>query len=505
MLRGQTGGAFCQLLSNYSATLLAKQGTVSPGTGCGFVPGAEEDSAPYIGGKEVLLLRGVVLGLRTWPMRAPLSLLFTVLLAELWLVPGFALNSRSPEAHAELENQEPQAPQNQTWGDVETPLDDDDDDEVRLRARVQQLSIETSNLGFSLLRKISMRHDGNVVFSPLGVALAMAGLMLGAKGQTRDQMVRGLQLQALNRTTPLLLPTLFKQLRETLSSHHELGLTQGSFAFIHKDFDVEEPFFNLSKKYFNTEYVPTNFRNASQARGLMNYYINKETQGKIPKLFDEIDPETKLILVDYILFKGKWLAPFEPFTEADTFYLNKYEAVKVPMMYKASTFATTFDRNFRCHVLQLPYRGNATMLVVLTEEIGAYLDLEDYLTTDLVETWLKNMKSRKIEVFFPKFKLNQKYEMHELLKQMGVRKVFSPSADLSGLSARNLKVSKILQQSTIEVDETGTEAVAGTMSEIIAYSMPPIIKVNRPFHFMIYKETSRMLLFLGRVVDPTLM
>ena len=52
-----------------------------------------------------------------------------------------------------------------------------------------------------------------------------------------------------------------------------------------------------------------------------------------------------------------------------------------------------------------------------------------------------------MEVFFPKFKLNQRYEMHELLKQMGIRKVFSTSADLSQLSAvaRNLQVSKASQ------------------------------------------------------------
>lgn len=57
----------------------------------------------------------------------------------------------------------------------------------------------------------------------------------------------------------------------------------------------------------------------------------------------------------------------------------------------------------------------------------------------------------------------------------------------------------------IEVNEKGTEAVVGTLSEITAYSMPPIIKVDRPFHFMIYEETSRMLLFLGRVVNPTVL
>lgn len=92
---------------------------------------------------------------------------------------------------------------------------------------------------------------------------------------------------------------------------------------------------------------------------------------------------------------GKWLTPFDPvFTEADTFHLDKYKTIKVPMMYGAGKFASTFDKNFHCHVLKLPYQGNATMLVVLMEKMGDHLALEDYLTTDLVETWLRNMKTR---------------------------------------------------------------------------------------------------------------
>uniref|UniRef100_A0A0D9REX5 Serpin family A member 10 n=2 Tax=Chlorocebus sabaeus TaxID=60711 RepID=A0A0D9REX5_CHLSB len=443
-------------------------------------------------------------------MKVVPSLLLSVLLAQVWLVPGLAPSPQSPEAPA---------PQNQTSGVVQAPREEEEDEEEAsekaseeekawLIASGQQLAKETSNFGFSLLRKISMRHDGNMVFSPFGVSLAMAGLMLGATGPTKAQIKTGLHLQALNPTKPGLLPSLFKGLRETLSHNLELGLTQGSFAFIHKDFDVKELFLNLSKRYFDTECVLMNFHNASQAKRLMNHYINKETQGKIPKLFDEIYPETKLILVDYIWFKGKWLTPFDPvFTEADTFHLDKYKTIKVPMMYGAGKFASTFDKNFHCHVLKLPYQGNATMLVVLMEKMGDHLALEDYLTTDLVETWLRNMKTRNMEVFFPKFKLDQKYEMHELLKQMGIRRIFSPWADLSELSAtgRNLQVSRVLQRTVIEVDERGTEAVAGTLSEIIAYSMPPVIKVNRPFHFMIYEETSGMLLFLGRMVNPTLL
>nr|XP_021505105.1 protein Z-dependent protease inhibitor isoform X1 [Meriones unguiculatus] len=439
-------------------------------------------------------------------MRVVSGLLLSVLLAKVWLVTSFNISSHSPEAQAELGSRDHQ---NHTWEeDTWTVPSDEEEEENWLRVSQQQLSNDTSNFGFSLLRKISLRHDSNVIFSPFGLSVVMVNLMLGAKGETKVQMENGLNLQALSQAGPLILPCLFKRLRQSFSSKQELGLTQGSIAFIHKDFDIKETYLNLSKKYFDTECVHTNFRNSSQARELMNYYINKETRGKIPKLFDEINPETKLILVDYILFKGTWLTPFDPiFTEADTFHLDNYKAVKVPMMYVEGNFASTFDKKFRCHILKLPYQGNATMLVVLMEKTGDHLALEDYLTIDLVETWLQNMKTRKMEVFFPKFKLNQRYEMHELLKQMGIRRIFSTSADLGQLSAvaRNLQVSKVLQQSVLEVDERGTEAVAGTLSEIVAYAMPPVIKVNRPFHFMIYEEMSRMLLFLGRVVNPTVL
>ncbi|XP_004699148.1 protein Z-dependent protease inhibitor [Echinops telfairi] len=430
-------------------------------------------------------------------MKVMISLLLPVLLAQGDLVPSSTLSPPQSETEAGPSTPKTLVPQNQ-------PPQEEEEEEARLVAGGFELSRATSNLGFDLLRKMTARHEGNLMFSPLGLSFAMGTLMLGTSGPTHAQILSGLGLQTLSRTQPL--PELFGHLRKTLTHTRELGLSQGSWAFIHKDFDVTETFRNLSKRYFDTECVPVNFRNASQARGLMNHYISKETQGKIPKLFDKINPDTKLILMDYILFRGKWQTPFNPaFTEVDTFHLDKYRAVKVPLMFASGTFASSFDVNLRCHVLKLPYRGNATMLVVLMQRLGDYLALEDYLTTDLVEAWLQNMKTRKMEVFFPKFKLDQKYEMHHLLKQMGIQRIFSPWADLSELSPtpRNLKVSEVLQRTVVEVDEQGTEAAAGTLTEITAYSMPPIIKVDRPFHFLIYEETTRLLLFLGRVVDPT--
>jgi serpin peptidase inhibitor clade A protein 3 len=293
-------------------------------------------------------------------MRVASSLFLPVLLTEVWLVTSFNLSSHSPEASVHLESQDYE---NQTWEEYtrtdpreeeeeEEEKEEGKDEEYWLRAS-QQLSNETSSFGFNLLRKISMRHDGNVIFSPFGLSVAMVNLMLGTKGETKVQIENGLNLQALSQAGPLILPALFKKVKETFSSNRDLGLSQGSFAFIHKDFDIKETYFNLSKKYFDIEYVSINFQNSSQARGLINHCIVKETEGKIPKLFDEINPETKLILVDYVLFKGIWnlLLPQSQknLTLFLTLFLSFLLLVRVHLVLKDALQTWSLLRGFSIH------------------------------------------------------------------------------------------------------------------------------------------------------------
>ena len=111
-------------------------------------------------------------------MWAVLSLPLACLLAQAWLVPGSTLASHSPEAQAGLETLLTPTAQNKTsqtserqWAPEEE--EEREEDSPWLLAEGQQLSREASNLGFSLLRKISLKHDGNVVFSPLGLAARM--------------------------------------------------------------------------------------------------------------------------------------------------------------------------------------------------------------------------------------------------------------------------------------------------------------------------------------------
>ncbi|MGH0151592.1 UNVERIFIED_CONTAM: hypothetical protein FKN15_031749 [Acipenser sinensis] len=110
-----------------------------------------------------------------------------------------------------------------------------------------------------------------------------------------------------------------------------------------------------------------------------------------------------------------------------------------------------------------------------------------------------------MEVYFPKFKLEQSYEMKKILPALGITDLFNYQADLSGINTETgLKVSQVIHKAVIEVDEKGTEASSATVVGITGYSLPPSLKINRPFLFLIYHETTNSLLFMGRVVDPTM-
>ncbi|KAM6311443.1 LOW QUALITY PROTEIN: protein Z-dependent protease inhibitor [Aegotheles albertisi] len=364
----------------------------------------------------------------------------------------------------------------------------------------------TANFGFNLYRKIAMTHDNNVIISPLSVSALMTACMLAAKGETHRQIVKGLNLHALkDRVDHHNLPALFKQLKDNITTNDELLLVQGTLSFIRKDFRLKESFLNLSKQYFDMDFLRVDFQNFTEAKFVINQNINKRTKGKIPELFEELDRHNKLLLVDYIFFKGKWVYPFNSkFTEMETFHINKYRSVQVPMMFKSDKINSTFDENLRCTVIKLPYKGKAHMLIVIPEKEGDYISLEDHLTTDLVEAWLGNMKTRKVDISLPKFKLEQKYKLKKLLHGLGIKNLFTRTADLGHLTDQGyVGVSQVVQKAIIEVDEEGTEATAASGSEITAFTMPPVIKVDRPFLFMIFEETFKTLLFIGRVVDPT--
>ena len=62
---------------------------------------------------------------------------------------------------------------------------------------------------------------------------------------------------------------------------------------------------------------------------------------------------------------------------------------------------------------------------------------------------------------------------------------------------------QVVHQAVLKVDEKGTEAAAATTVRWVFYSGPPTMKVDRPFLVFILEDSTKSILFMGKITNPT--
>ena len=93
----------------------------------------------------------------------------------------------------------------------------------------------------------------------------------------------------------------------------------------------------------------------------------------------------------------------------------------------------------------------------------------------------------------PKFEIEYKESLKEVLKNMGVNLAFETNADFSNIRNQNdLMIDDVIHKTYLKVNEEGTEAAAITIVEMVEMGMAPMqyekiynMKINRPFLFII--------------------
>jgi serpin B len=162
----------------------------------------------------------------------------------------------------------------------------------------------------------------------------------------------------------------------------------------------------------------------------------------------------------------------------------------------------------------LPYDGGElSMLILLPREIDGIGKLEKHLTLKGIDRCRNLLSMNSVDVLLPKFKVTSKLRLEEILSSMGMIDAFAlDKADFSGLDgSRDLYIAAVIHQAFVEVNESGTEAAAATavyMGWIGVTDVDPVkpkrFHADRPFIFIIQENTTGCILFMGRVVDPSM-
>nr|XP_057927005.1 alpha-1-antitrypsin homolog [Doryrhamphus excisus] len=366
-----------------------------------------------------------------------------------------------------------------------------------------QVTLANKEFSFHLYRRLAghaTTQGKNVFYSPNSVSVALAALSVGARGETHQQLFSGLGYNS-TQVTQTDVNQAFSMLLKRQDQSPDIS--EGTAVFLDNTFEPKPEFMKVLKESFYTDGFNVDFH-ATDSVSTINKYVADKTHGKIDKLVEKLDPSTIMYLISYIYFKGKWDTPFDPkLTKEDTFHVDENTKVSVQMMNNEDRFDVYHDLAVNTTILRLPFNSSYSMLLLLPEHMA---ELEKEICPQHIAKWSKWMKSRTYDVFVPKLSIKTSYSLNDMLVEMGMSHMFDGRADLSGISeGQKLKVSEVVHQAALDVDEAGATAAAATGIGITLMSFQhiPVLKFNRPFMVLITENTTDDILFMGKIINPT--
>lgn len=357
---------------------------------------------------------------------------------------------------------------------------------------------------------------GNIFFSPLGVRASLSIACAGAAGETAAEMRRALRFASGGEHGHPPMAGIVQRLAANSGAGYQMAIANS--LWIDQAGPLRAEFRDVARRYCGGDVHLTDFRcHAEAAASQINRYVEEKTGGAIRDVVSSsLGPDTALVLANGVYFKGKWLQKFpKDSTSHQPFYLEGGGHVRAPLMHVERKVPYLAADGFQ--VVELPYLGGELgMAVFLPAKASGLPDLERTLTARLFQECMSSMRNEEVKIFLPRFRLNQSMDLRLNLPPLGMRLAFSRSeADFSGINghrppdAESLSISAALHKAFVAVDEEGTEAAAATVMGIVYLSIVdepppvPIFRADHPFIFAIRERRSGMMLFLGRLTDPT--
>ncbi len=370
------------------------------------------------------------------------------------------------------------------------------------------ISKNNNKFAINLYKQLANKENRNVFFSPFSIYVALSMIYNGAKNSTKQQMQKVLNFYVPKNKLPYAFKNILNNLQTNNSKLYILDIANA--IWIQKNFHIDKTFTQTIYNYYDSQLFIEDFKKHKyQTINSINQWVSKKTNKKIQKLIlsEDISPFTRLLITNAIYFKGNWASKFKKkHTKTGKFYISNNRYVTIPIMYQEGNFDYLDLRNLQ--IISLPYVGNKiSMLIILPKQKMGIYNIEKILTASSLTYWLSHLHKRQVHLYLPRFKLNDRYYLKSILSRLGMPDAFTNKADFPGITGKkNLKISKIIHQAYIKVNENGTEATAATavVSKLTCVFMPTIFRADHPFIFLIIYRKMHTILFIGRLINPDL-
>ena len=347
-------------------------------------------------------------------------------------------------------------------------------------------------------RLYAVRGGKDVSFSPLSLSLAFAMAAEGAEGDTYKQIGDAL---GWGDATKEELGAFYKKMTEGLvAADPKVAFTSSNSLWTAQDLPLKDKYKKLLSENFAAESYQVDFT-AAATLGKINKWCSDKTDGKIPQMLQDLDPKTRMMLINALLYKAPWAMTWTVKENRDFKDEAGAKSKKDYLYVKGDYRYAEFDD---CQAIALPYGNGAYEMVVFLPKTG--YTVEKILPTLREKGGTLRLYHTEAEVWLPKFSTTYCTEdqLIPILQAKGMVLPFSNAADFSGISAAEaLKISLVMQRVQIDVTEKGTEFAAVTVigfekaTSVGAPSRPVVFDADHPFAYMIRETSTDTVLLVG--------
>lgn len=337
----------------------------------------------------------------------------------------------------------------------------------------------------------------NTLISPVSVLSALGMTANGARENTLAEMeaVFGLPREKINQLMNLYMRNLPDEDKLKVSMANSIWFREGGRIEVNKDF------LQTNANYYDAGVYRSPFDESTLKA--INDWVEKETDGMIVDILDQIPDEAVMYLINALSFDAEWQNIYnENSIREDIFTADDGTIQRADMMYSEEHLyieddgAKGFIKDYA--------GGKYAFVAMLPPEdlhLSAYIA---GLTGEKLQSLIKNAQTIEVNTMMPKFTTEYSVEMSDILKSMGMVDAFDEyEADLKdlGTAEGNLYISRVIHKTKIEVDEKGTKAGAATVVEVseesAAIEDPKTVYLDRPFLYLIVDKESNLPLFMG--------
>ncbi|MBR4196940.1 MAG: serpin family protein [Synergistaceae bacterium] len=361
-------------------------------------------------------------------------------------------------------------------------------------AFASQASEAVNNFAFNAAKIIAGDSGESFFFSPYSIISAFGMAYAGAEGDTALEIEQAL---GITQDVHASLGEMTRSLDGSgyISSANRIWLKEG--------LNLRTSYTDLLRLNYNSTVKELDMKKKTEeSRREINNWVSEKTHDRINDLLQTLDPETRMVITNAVYFNAEWRDKFpKSATTTERFNTNGPNYKDVDMMKQRGDFRYYESGGVKAVIL--PYLGGRLSMVVILPPKGRPDVLKNFDAGKFSE-WLEKMEVYDVDLWLPKFRAEEKYELRGIFEALGVRQAFTDDANFSGITADEpLKADGVIHQTFIDVDEERTEAAAATAIPMMVGSAMPEARpfaefhADHPFIYFITDNATGAILFMG--------